>query len=265
MKKGIGNLFWLLINQANNTILPCWRQKGMIPYSNRLLFIAKNSLIWETWGMFAHSTQELQPGSIFKSMLPLGLSLNLDFTLNLNLSVRTQDRYCFKNPIVKGKCQEAWLILAMPPSTPQPEGFKQDKRVLWFKARRSLLPTSPTPHFAPLHAPAKKNRNNYCSASKIQRKKSSSPPLPNLLKLPWSPPCTALFQVPGESYFDQYKIAMASLRFRLFLHCKDTSSPQSLNSSFQLHNWKLDYLLYYIGIHYRLSHLYIHFPQCALL
>lgn len=99
------------------------KRNNSIQYSNHVLLIAKNSLIREIWEIFAHSTQELQPGSIFKSMMPLGLSLNLDFTLNLNLSVRTQARYCFKNPIVKEKCQEAWLILAMPPSTLQPEGL----------------------------------------------------------------------------------------------------------------------------------------------
>lgn len=93
----------------------------IIPYS--LLLIAKNNLIREAWGMFAQSKQELQAGSILKSMLPLGLSLNLDFILNLNLSVRMQARYCCRNPIVIGKCQETWLILAMPPPTPQPEGL----------------------------------------------------------------------------------------------------------------------------------------------
>jgi len=55
------------------------------------------------------------------SVLPLGLFLNLDVTLSLNLSVRKQASYCLRNPMIKGKWREAQLILAALSSASQPE------------------------------------------------------------------------------------------------------------------------------------------------
>ena len=151
------------------------------------------------------------------SMLPLGLALNLDVTLNLNLSVGTQASYCFRNPMVKGKCQETWLILAVPPSTPQPEEFWAGQELSVVQSQEATAAKLSYPRFCSPPRSRKKNQKYY-SASNLEWMKSSSPLPPNLLNEPCHLPCPVLLllQGSGESSFDHYKKAMASLRLRFF-------------------------------------------------
>lgn len=123
----------------------------------------QRSLIWPAQGTLRQSVQQLQQGCILMSMLPLGLSLNLDVTLSLILSVRKDGRYCLWNPMVKGEWQGAQLILAVPPSASQPEkswAGQELPMVQGQEATDDKFSTSaglPTPGFAPLQNPEKTN------------------------------------------------------------------------------------------------------------
>lgn len=122
----------------------------------------QRSLIWPAQGTLRQSVQQLQQGCILMSMSPLGLSLNLDVTLSLILSVRKDGRYCLWNPMVKGEWQGAQLILAVPPSASQPEkswAGQELPMVQGQEATDAKFSTSvglPTPGFSPLQTPEKK-------------------------------------------------------------------------------------------------------------
>lgn len=144
------------------------------------------------------------------SMLLLGLSLNLDVTLNLSLSVRTQAIYCFGNPMVKGKCQKTWLILTVSLSTSQPEEFWAGQELSVVQSQKATAAKLFSPRFcSPPHS--RKNRKKCCSTSNLEGTKSSSPLLQKLNK-----PCyllclvLLLLQVSGKSSFDQYRKAIVS-------------------------------------------------------